>query len=83
MEVNPKNPGLTMMREQWQKLLLVVMAKLELTELTITEADIAAANVDVRSFILADFRDPHAITLRRLSERDAYAAARAAGERLP
>lgn len=40
MEINPSNPGLTGLREQWQKLVVLIMKKHDLREVTFTAAEI-------------------------------------------
>lgn len=66
----------------WQKLLLAVMAKLDLDEVSVTSTDLDALNADMKQFIVADFRNDHCIKIMRTSERDAREFARRAGAKL-
>lgn len=44
MEINPRNQTLTQLRDHWQKMFVLVMVKLGVSEIDITEDDIAKLN---------------------------------------
>lgn len=56
MEVNPNHPVTTEMRNQWHKLLAIVMHKNGLKDVEITIDDVAALG-DYEHAVVADTRD--------------------------
>jgi hypothetical protein len=74
MELNPNHPVTQEVREQWHKIAAIMMNKLGITDLEITEADIEALNSNPRA-IVADARN-NEFHIRLLPLKEAEAIAR-------
>lgn len=78
-EVNPNHPVTQSMRDQWHKIVVLLMQKMGVTETVIPMQELVTFESSSHRFITIQFDDSKGIMLKLLTEKEAMELAAKAG----